>query len=219
MASSEIVSDLSIGRPAVTVDDDFEVEFPDARRAATLSAVNLIRTADRLLDEIDRRRRTVVDLSASAAQILAIVEGAGEPLSPHVVAERLLVTSGTMTALLDTLERRGLVRRVPHPSDRRKLLIDITDEARAVLDRMLPRVHGASRDVFAVLSDRECRTLGRLLGRLHTRLDALKGQPLSERVERRVRPARHRLDGPNRGRDDGSTRRRESDAHGDHQPT
>src|SRR5262245_57040209 len=108
---------MAPGRPAVTVDDDFEEEFPDARRLATLVSVNLIRTATVLLAEIDRRRRTVADLSAAASQILAIVEGAREPLPPHVIAERLLVTSGTMTSLLDTLERRGLIRRVPHPTD------------------------------------------------------------------------------------------------------
>src|SRR5206468_9018460 len=103
--------DPVIDRPVVSVDDDFEDEFPDARRAATLCATTLIRTANRLLAEIDRRRWTVADLSASASQILAVVEGAGEPLPPHVIAERLLITSGTMTSLLDTLERRGLVRR------------------------------------------------------------------------------------------------------------
>ena len=173
--------------PAVTVDEDFEDEFPDARRAATLCAANLIRTSDRLLSEIDRRRRTVADLSASASQILAIVEGAGEPLPPHVIAGRLLVTSGTMTSLLDTLERRGLVRRVPHPSDRRKLLIDITDEARIILDRMLPRVHGASRDAFAVLSDAECGALVGLLDRVQARLDAL-GQTAVPHGDRRRAP-------------------------------
>lgn len=173
-------------RPAVSVDEHFEEEFPDARREATLCASNLIRTANRLLAEIDRRRRTVVDLSASASQILAVVEGAGEPLSPHIIAGRLLITSGTMTSLLDTLERRGLVRRVPHPSDRRKLLIDITEEARAVLDRMMPRVHGASRDAFAVLSDAECETLVGLLERVQERLEVLGRQALPAAEERRV---------------------------------
>src|SRR5262249_10896045 len=110
-----------------------------------------------------------------------------EPLSPHVVAERLLITTGTMTSLLDTLERRGLVHRVPHPSDRRKLLIDITDQARSILDRLLPRVHGASRDAFSVLSDAECETLVRLLERVQTRLDVLAGQPVPDRDERRRR--------------------------------
>ena len=70
------MTDSVADRPAVTVDDDFEDEFPDARRAATLCAASVMRTANRLLSEIDRRRRTVADLSASASQILAIVEGA-----------------------------------------------------------------------------------------------------------------------------------------------
>lgn len=180
------MSDLVTERPVVAVDDDFELEFPDARRSATLCAANLLRTADRLLAEIDRRRRTVADLSASASEILAIVEGAGEPLPPHVIADRLLVTSGTMTSLLDTLERRGLIRRVPHPSDRRKLLIDITDEARDVLNRMLPRVHGASRDAFATLSDAECETLVVLLERVQTQLHAIGREALPPGEERRA---------------------------------
>jgi DNA-binding MarR family transcriptional regulator len=193
------MTDSVTDRPAVIVDDDFEDEFPDARRAATLCAASVMRTANRLLSEIDRRRRTVAALSASASQILAIVEGAGEPLPPHVIAGRLLITSGTMTSLLDTLERRGLIRRVPHPSDRRKLLIDITDEARAVLDRMLPRVHGASRDAFAVLSDAECETLVGLLERVQAQLDALGQEAVPDGDERRAPSRRYGSDAPDPG--------------------
>jgi|SRR5947209_547601 len=178
---TEVISN----RPPVTVDEDFEEEFPDARRLATLSSVTLIRAATLVLDEIDRRRRMVAHLSATASQILAVVEGAGEPVSPHVIAERLLVTSGTMTSLLDTLERRGLIRRVPHPTDRRKLLIDITDEARSILDRLLPRVHGAERDAFAVLSDEECTTLVELLERVQAQIQVLRQEPLPSGEERR----------------------------------
>jgi DNA-binding MarR family transcriptional regulator len=180
------MTDTLSAHSTVVVDEEFEREYPDGRRAATLCSATLLRTANRLLAEIDRRRRTVADLSASASQILAIVEGAGEPLPPHIIADRLLITSGTMTSLLDTLERRGLIRRVPHPGDRRKLLIDITDEARAILDRMLPRVHGASRDAFAVLSDIECLTLTNLLERVQIQLDALRQEAVPDRDERRL---------------------------------
>lgn len=180
------MTDSVSDRPAVTVDDDFDLEFPDARRAATLCAANLLRTANRLLAEIDRRRRSIAPLSATAFEILAIVEGAGEPLSPHVIASRLLVTSGTMTSLLDTLERRALIQRVPHPGDRRKLLIEITDEARGIVDRMLPQVHGASRDAFATLSEPECETLVGLLERVQAQLLALEQGSEPDGTERRV---------------------------------
>ena len=80
-------------------------------------------------------------LSPSARQILAIVEGAGEPLEPSVIADRLLITTGSVTSLLDNLEKRGLVRRLPHPQDRRKLLIDITPTAQTIVDELLPSLH------------------------------------------------------------------------------
>jgi hypothetical protein len=61
------------------VDADFEQEFPGARRSATERVINLVRPLGYVLVEMDRRRRAVAGLSAAAAQVLAIVEGAGSP--------------------------------------------------------------------------------------------------------------------------------------------
>jgi DNA-binding MarR family transcriptional regulator len=173
----------------VRVGEGFESEFPDASLSATECGSNFVRTGTMLLTEINRRRRLVTDLGASASQVLAIVEGAREPVPPSVIAERLLVTSGTMTSLLDTLERRGLIRRLPHPGDRRGLLIDITDEARRLLDAMLPQVHGALRDIFDVLAEEERVLLLDMLARIQHRLIELEGVSPSERAERRLHPA------------------------------
>ena len=115
---------------------------------------NLVRTADALLAEFERRRRKIANLSASAFQALAILEGAGEPLAAHVIAERMLVSSASMTSLLDTLERRGLIERHPHPSYRRKVLIQLTNKAQAIVDQMLPVVHGIHRSVRAPVGGR-----------------------------------------------------------------
>lgn len=88
------------------------------------------------------------------------MEGAGEPLEPKVIADRLLVTTGSMTSLLDNLEKRGLIRRHPHPEDRRKLLIDITPAARPIVDDLLPSLHAREREVMAAaLSASEQRAL------------------------------------------------------------
>ena len=84
--------------------------------------MNLALAQMALLAEIERPAREAHGLSASAFQALAILDGAGEPLPGHVIAERLLVSSASMTSLVDTLERRGLAERHPHPTDRRKVL-------------------------------------------------------------------------------------------------
>ena len=128
------------------------------------------------LDELHRRRAPIASLSSSGFEALAVLEGADEPLSSHTIAERLLVTTASMTSLLDTLERRGLVRRSPHPHDRRKILVTITDAGAHLVDRMLPVVHKAATEAFATLTEAERRTLVDVLGRIEGRLGDLAAQ-------------------------------------------
>ncbi len=171
--------------------DSFEEEFPGASRSASECAVNLTRTATLLLGELQRRRRPYADLSPAAFQVLAIVEGEGAPLPPSVIGERMLMTSGTMTSLIDTLARRGLVRRTPHPDDRRMLLVDITDAGRDVVDVILPVTHRITQEMFANLSETERERLLRLLGKVQGRLELLRTEPAPEAPP----PPRHKRRG------------------------
>ena len=96
-----------------------------------------------------RQTRDEYQLSPSARGILAVVEGAGQPLEPSVIAECLLITTGSMTSLLDTLPKRGLIRRLPHPGDRRKLLVDIAPDAQAIVDELLPSFHAREHELIS----------------------------------------------------------------------
>src|SRR4051794_10309415 len=135
-------------------------------------------------------------LSPSARGALAVIEGAGQPLEPSVIAERLVVTTGSMTSLLDNLEKRGLVRRLPHPDDRRKLLVDITPEARAIVDELLPALHARERDVMdAALTTSEQRTLLRSLAKLQQAAVDAQPAPAPHGAKRR-RVTRPPIDPP-----------------------
>ena len=139
-------------------------------------------------------RQTLDDyqLSPSARQILATIEGAGQPLEPSVIAERLLVTTGSMTSLLDNLEKRDLIRRQPHPADRRKLLIDITPAAQAIVDELLPSLHARERDVMcAALTPNEQRSLLKSLAKLQQAAVQARSAPVPRGATRRraVRPS------------------------------
>jgi DNA-binding MarR family transcriptional regulator len=48
---------------------------------------------------------------------------ASDGLTPGQLGDRLALTSGAVTALVDRLERLGWVRRVPHPTDRRSVIV------------------------------------------------------------------------------------------------
>ncbi len=116
----------------VRVGPDFEQEFPDADRSSTEAYASLVRTGVALTAELDRAILATFDVPHAVLTALAVVEGAGEPLTPSQISERVLVPSATMTATLDALERRGWVVRRPNAADRRSLLVEVTDEGRAV---------------------------------------------------------------------------------------
>jgi DNA-binding MarR family transcriptional regulator len=63
------------------------------------------------------------------------------------------ITTGTMTTVLDTLERNGYVKRIADPNDRRRVLVDITPDAQAVLDKMLPEVQQVIALALANIGD------------------------------------------------------------------
>ena len=83
-----------------------------------------------------------------------------------------------MTATLDLLERRGWIRRVPNPADRRSVLIEITPEGRATADALLPGIRALERSILSVLTreDRE-HLLGLLTKVLARTAEAAAGPP------------------------------------------
>ena len=175
--------------PLVRVGGDFEAEFPGSSALATECFANLCRTGNLLIELHNRQTRDDYQLSQSAREVLAVVEGAGEPLEPTVIAQRLLITTASMTTLLDTLEKRGLVRRLAHPEDRRKRLIDITPAARQIVDEFLPSFHARERAVItSALTVAEQRALLRLLAKVQrVAIDASTLPPF--RDARRTRTA------------------------------
>lgn len=128
-------------------------------------------------------------LSSAGREVLAIIEGAGNPLSPSVIARRMIVSTATLTSVLDTLERRGLVTRSPDPVDRRRLLIDITVEGRAFVDDFLPEIVALQTAALRSLGEAD---RGRLLGLLAVIADELAGLDVDEVVS--GAPARQRRD-------------------------
>jgi DNA-binding MarR family transcriptional regulator len=134
----------------------------------------LVRTGDRLLAGIDQALRHHL-LSRAGREALAVLDGAGQPLSPTAIAERLIVTTASVTSLLDTLERRGLVERRPDPTDRRRLLIVITHDGKAIVDKFLPEIVALQTAALATLTEAQRRQLVELLatvGANLTNLDA-----------------------------------------------
>ncbi|HWE48683.1 MAG TPA: MarR family transcriptional regulator [Bryobacteraceae bacterium] len=88
------------------------------------------------------------------------------PLPVNAIGRKVLLTSGSMTAAVDRLEKRGLVERRDHPEDRRARIVHLTAAGRGVI-RKLFAIHEKDMErVVSVLNAREKEELSALLRKL-----------------------------------------------------
>ncbi|WP_131737622.1 MarR family winged helix-turn-helix transcriptional regulator [Actinomadura roseirufa] len=101
-------------------------------------------------------------LTPAQARALRVVVGGG-PLRMVDLADRLGIVPRSVTTLVDALESAGLVTRAPDPANRRSLLVEATEEGRAVRERMAGMRREAVREVLAPLSAEQRESLRELL--------------------------------------------------------
>jgi hypothetical protein len=94
-----------------------------------------------------------------------------------------------MTATLDLLERRGWIRRVPNPADRRSVLIEITPDGRATTDQLLPGIRTIERSILSALTRDERAHLLDLLAKILARTAHVAASPPEPLHGQRNRPA------------------------------
>jgi len=97
---------------------------------------------DRMRASLARR----AGISETDLDALEHLEADG-PLTQRELGERLSITSGAVTMLIDRLESAGWVRRGPHPTDRRYVLLELTPKAGADQPVALVRFHDRIREI------------------------------------------------------------------------
>lgn len=148
---------------------DFDERYPEASSTATEAAMNLVRTADLLIKRIGDLVQPF-DLTPSSGLVLGMLADSEERLPPNQIAERLIISRASVTSLIDSLERRGYVRRLPHATDRRMLLIELTEAGRRVAQEFRRLVHRHQKAWLAALTEKEQDQLISALHRLQAAL-------------------------------------------------
>lgn len=112
------------------------------------------------------------DLTPAEFAILEVLLHRG-PLLLGEVQRRILVSSGGVTFLVDKLEKRGLVRRLPCETDRRARYADLTPEGRKLITRIFKAHAQVIRHAVSGLGLADQRLATRLLRTLGTEAEAL----------------------------------------------
>ena len=105
------------------------------------SPIGVVGRISRLARELESRLEPIYrehGLEPGWHDVLATLRRTGPPyrLRPSDFTGALMLTSSGTTKRLDRLEQAGLVARTADPSDRRGVLITLTDEGRALIDRV-----------------------------------------------------------------------------------
>jgi DNA-binding MarR family transcriptional regulator len=118
-----------------------------------------------------RRQETVFSrfgLNRGEVGVLSALRIAGPPhrLSPTRLGRGLMLSSAGMTSRIDRLERRGLVRRLPDPDDRRGVMVELTDQGLEIVDAAVAALAISDRELLERFEPRELALLEGLLRKL-----------------------------------------------------
>jgi DNA-binding MarR family transcriptional regulator len=107
-------------------------------------------------------------LSLAQVDVLGVLARAENPsLSCSEIAERTLITKGGITGILDRLEARGLVKRMPSRDDRRSVQVRLSAKGIEFLRNFYPELVQSDRVIFEkAFLPAQMKEFGKLLGLL-----------------------------------------------------
>ena len=157
--------------------DDLIAAWRQQRPDLDVAPLQVLSRVSRLARHLDIARRGAFaahDLESWEFDVLSALRRAGPPfqLTPGALLRATLVTSGTMTNRIDRLASADLVYREPDPSDRRGVLVTLSERGRSVVDAALTDLLDRERALLAALSDDQRSALADLLRTLLVPFDA-----------------------------------------------
>jgi DNA-binding MarR family transcriptional regulator len=119
---------------------------------------------------VDIRER---GLTTPQFDVLAtLAEATTHQMTPKELAEQTWITKGTLTGVIDRLEAKGLVERMPSPVDGRSQIVALTRKGSRLTDDSLPAHLAYMRQAFGEMTADEYRRIETMLGDLRRRFDA-----------------------------------------------
>lgn len=154
------------------ITEHWNIERPDVD-VSPMAVIGRITRLSRVLEQELKRFFAGHDLEFWEFDVLATLRRSGGDtgLTAGALNRAAMVTSGAITNRIDRLAAKNLVRRAPSPDDRRSVFVQLTDEGRALVDRLLP-LHVANEErLLAALGTADRDQLADLLRTLAVSLE------------------------------------------------
>ncbi|MHA2366298.1 MAG: MarR family winged helix-turn-helix transcriptional regulator [Candidatus Hodarchaeales archaeon] len=147
-----------------------ELEVEQSHLGTTIQVFDLINAVSKGLEQYQRTFVKNLNITPTQYSILNIMEKE-KIYSPSFLADARKCTRPTITGILDTLEKKNLVKRELNPNDRRKFSVSLTDEG-AQLKRSFPDIGQMFRTCCMDINQEEMNQLIFLLQKLERSLNS-----------------------------------------------
>jgi len=139
------------------IDAEYKVlEYPRSHRKELRLWLRLLTCTKLMETEIRQRLRDEFGMTLPRFDLMAQLERAADGLSLSELSERLMVTNGNVTGLVERLAREGFVSRVIDEKDRRAARVHLTEAGRGLFGRMALAHRAWISDLFAgVAADKQ----------------------------------------------------------------
>ncbi len=139
---------------------------PVDKAAVAAATMNFVKAFDAWL-----RRASVVQAGESVPRLQLLYElHCNGPRKMADLADTLGVTPRAVTTLVDALEGEELVRRRPHPTDRRITMIDITGDG-ARVEQQFAALQSSLLELFADLDEADAAAMQRAFAAILDRIE------------------------------------------------
>ncbi len=148
-------------------------ERPADHKAELRLWLRLLTCTNLIADEVRRRLRDTFNVTFPRFDLLAQLDKTPGGMTLGELSQRMMVTNGNVTNLVERLVLQGLVDRRPSPTDRRVQLVKLTAEGRRSFRTMARANESWIAEFFADLSAGDVDDLMRLLAK--TKASTRKG--------------------------------------------
>jgi DNA-binding MarR family transcriptional regulator len=164
--------EILISPPAVA---ELSRSFGDSAFLGPVQIFRAVRMLSHRMNEASAAWLEPHQLTPAQYNFLAVLfmQGRKAGVSSRDVGKSMHTTSGTVTSMTDTLEQSGLIKRMPHPSDRRSIVLKLTRKGERRFIEAANTHHARTVAALNELTADEMQTLLSLLARAGNSLGAL----------------------------------------------
>ncbi len=141
-------------------------EAPGDHKAELRLWLRLLATNTLIETEIRRRLRERFDVTLPRFDLMAQLERKPHGMTLGELSQRMMVTNGNVTGLVDRLVAEEVITRKRHKSDRRSQIVSLTEKGRRQFARMAKEHEDWIAAMFAGLTQSDFSALTKLLGKL-----------------------------------------------------